>query len=76
MTADILTKPLQGKLFRKLRKELLNTTTPSVTYAEGCKTEDSANSTVTYSRSKANFNPNFPYPSKPTTTQRGVKKRN
>jgi hypothetical protein len=76
MTADILTKPLQGELFRKLRKELLNTTTPSVTYAEGCKTEDSANSTVTYSRTKANFNPNFPYPSKPTTTQRGVRKRN
>ena len=38
MIADLLTKPLQGELFRKLKKELLNTNT-SVTYAEGCKTE-------------------------------------
>ena len=62
MIADILTNPLQGDLFRKLRRELINHTL-SVTYAEGCKTEDSTNTTVTNSRTKTNINPNFQYPS-------------
>ena len=47
MIADILTKPLQGELFRKLRKELLNIPPPpslSITYAEGCKAEDHVDS--------------------------------
>ena len=74
MIADLLTKPLQGELFRKLKKELLNTIT-SVTYAEGCKTEDSPNTTVTYSRTKTNFNPNFPYLSKPVKAHSGAKRK-
>ena len=58
MIADILTKPLQGKLFKKLRKELLNTTPPTLTYAEDCKTEDRTDSAPTSVRTKSN--PRFP----------------
>ena len=60
MIADILTKPLQGELFKKLRKELLNTTSPTLTYAEGCKTEDRTDSAATPVRTKSN--PQFPCP--------------
>ena len=60
MIADILTKPLQGELFKKLRKELLNTTPPTLTYAEGCKTKDRTDSAPTLVRTKSN--PRFPYP--------------
>ena len=60
MIADILTKPLQGELFKKLRKELLNTPPPTLTYAEGCKTEDRTDSAPTPVRTKSN--PHFLYP--------------
>ena len=60
MIIDILTKPLQGELFKKLRKDLLNTPPPTLTYAEGCKTEDRTDSVPTPVRTK--FNPRFPYP--------------
>ena len=60
MIADILTKPLQGKLFKKLRKELLNTTPTTLTYAEGFKIEDRTDSVPTPVRTKSN--PRFPYP--------------
>ena len=53
MIADILTKPLQGELFKKLRKELLNTTPPTLTYAEGCKTVDLTDSAPTPVRTKS-----------------------
>jgi hypothetical protein len=62
MIADILTKPLQGDLFRKLRRELVNYVI-SVTYEEGLETEDRTNNTVTRSRTKTN--PNFQYPTRP-----------
>ena len=72
MIADILTKPLQGELFRKLRKELINHTL-TVTYAASCKTEERADNTVTCSRPKTN--PIFPYPSRSTQIHNGVKKK-
>ena len=65
MITYMLTKPLQGELFRKLRKELINHH-PTVTYAANCKPEERTDNTVTCSRPKTN--PNFHYPSKPTTT--------
>ena len=65
MITYMLTKPLQGELFRKLRKELINHH-PTVTYAANCKPEERTDNTVTCSRPKTN--PNFQYPSKPTTT--------
>ena len=61
MIADILTKPLQGELFRKLRKQLLNIPPLSITYAEGCKTEDHVDPAPTPTWQKTN--PHFQYPS-------------
>ena len=60
MITDILTKPLQGELFKKLRKELLNTTPPTLMYAEGCKTEDRTDPAPTPVRMRSN--PRFPHP--------------
>ena len=60
MIADILTKPLQGELFRQLRKELLNITPLTLTYAADCKTEDRTNTIRTPARTRTN--PRFPYP--------------
>ena len=60
MIADILTKPVHGELFKKLRKELINITPPTLTYAVGCKTEDRTHSAPTPIRTKSN--PRFPYP--------------
>lgn len=61
MIADILTKPLQGELFRKLKKQLLNIPPLSITYAEGCKTGDHVDPPPTPTRKKTN--PHFQYPS-------------
>ena len=61
MIADILTKPLQGGLFRKLRKQLLNIPPLSITYAEGCKTEDHVDPAPTPTRKMTD--PHFHYPS-------------
>ena len=66
MIADILTKPLQGELFRELRKQLLNITPPTLSYAVSCKTEDRTDTTRT--RVRPNTNPRFPYPSRPPDT--------
>ena len=60
MIADILTKPLQWELIKKLKKELLNTTPPTLTYAEGSKTEDRTDPAPTLAR--ARYNRRFPYP--------------
>ena len=60
MIAGILTKPLQRELFKKLKKELLNTTPPTLTYAEGSKTEDRTDPAPILVR--ARYNPRFSYP--------------
>ena len=62
MITDILTKPLQGELFRQLRKELLNITPLTLTYAADCKTEDRTNTIRTLARTRTNPRSLYPTP--------------